>query len=215
MHRGRRGVLCVSAFALASLRCSLLVDTSALADEPTTVAGEGGVSPEADAAVGLLDGGTDEASKPADARKAFPDGATVWPANGHAYLVVTSSTAISWAEANAAAVALGGHLATVGSAEENDFVFALGIEKPGAWVGNYGPWLGGIQREDGSEPEGGWAWITGEPWTFSAWFAGEPNEANAKEDYLGFFSTANPRTATWCDSRATVSNVRSYIVELE
>jgi hypothetical protein len=52
--------------------------------------------------------------------------------------------------------------------------------------------LGGYQDRmsaEYSEPAGGWRWITGEPWNFTNWGSGEPNDAynghgDPGEDYL-------------------------------
>jgi hypothetical protein len=76
---------------------------------------------------------------------------------GHRYQFVRSNA--SWSEAKAKAEALGGHLATITSAEEHAW-FMQTIAPLSKHV-----WLGGRrQAEDGS-----WAWITGEPWKFTAW----------------------------------------------
>jgi hypothetical protein len=32
-----------------------------------------------------------------------------------------------------------------------------------------GPWIGGYQDSNASEPEGGWNWVTGEPWIYTNW----------------------------------------------
>ena len=49
-------------------------------------------------------------------------------------------------------------------------------------------WLGGFQdltSPNYSEPSGGWTWVTGEPWSYTNWFPGEPNNTGGGEDYLG------------------------------
>ena len=48
-----------------------------------------------------------------------------WSCNGHFYDVVSVPGTISWEDANAAAIAAGGYLATITSQAENDFVFLL------------------------------------------------------------------------------------------
>ena len=76
---------------------------------------------------------------------------------GHRYQFVPSKA--SWSEAKAQAEALGGHLATITSAEEHAwFMQAIAPLSKHVWLG------GRRQAEDGS-----WAWITGEPWKFTAW----------------------------------------------
>src|SRR5438034_10728326 len=102
------------------------------------------------------------------------------PANGHHYQAVRVAGAISWDDARAAAQSLTyagfpGHLVTFTSATEHDFV-ARNVFSTVAPTDQL--WLGGYQ--DGSapdylEPRGGWRWVTGEPWSYTAWEAGEPN----------------------------------------
>ncbi|MBE0638110.1 MAG: HYR domain-containing protein, partial [Bacteroidales bacterium] len=86
--------------------------------------------------------------------------------NGHSYF--RSDFATTWSSANAAAIALGGHLITISSAEEN------------ALVSGYGNWCWiGFTDE---AVEGNWVWVTGEPVVYTSWGPGEPNNAN-NEDY--------------------------------
>jgi hypothetical protein len=105
--------------------------------------------------------------------------------NGHWYGGVGTSR--TWAQAKIHAEGLGAHLATVTSSDENTFVnsvrASLGLDRP---------WLGGFQNlsaPDYSEPAGGWRWVTGEPWTFTAWAGGEPNNQGG-EHWLHYGSNA-------------------------
>jgi hypothetical protein len=59
---------------------------------------------------------------------------------------------------------------------ENQFVFGLTLPTS-LWPYRFGPWLGGYQdlaAADFSEPAGGWRWVTGEAWAWTAWWPGEP-----------------------------------------
>jgi hypothetical protein len=67
--------------------------------------------------------------------------------------------------------AMGGHLVTVTSSAENNFIFNLW---PSGWIG--------LTDE---VTEGVWRWVTGEPYSYSSWNAGEPNNAG-NEDYVQF-----------------------------
>ena len=118
--------------------------------------------------------------------------------NGHFYELFT--TPLTWDLAQAAAVAQGGHLATLLSRAENDFVFTLS--------GNLGPWLGGFQPPGSAgEPADGWQWVNNEgPFVFTNWNTGEPNNFG-EEDFLHF--TGN---GVWNDLPAT--SARAYIVEI-
>ena len=80
--------------------------------------------------------------------------------DGHYYEAIATG-GINWFQANAAAVKRGGYLATITSAEENAFVFALIRDNPALWAhrpsGNsFGPWIGGYQPAGSSEPADGW-----------------------------------------------------------
>jgi hypothetical protein len=85
-----------------------------------------------------------------------------WSGNGHYYEVIVEP-GISWPDAQDAAVAKGGHLATVTSLDELEFIFDLTIDTPGAWISYpewaVGPWLGA--RDVGG---GTWEWVTDEPY---------------------------------------------------
>ena len=76
-----------------------------------------------------------------------------------------------WADASVMAQSYGGHLATIASQEEQDF------------LGNYGGWLG-LTDEN---VEGQWEWVTGEPVNYTNWIDGEPNDAGNGEDYVERF----------------------------
>lgn len=117
---------------------------------------------------------------------------------------------------------MGGHLATINSEEENEFLYSL-VDNPDFWLlssGRYqlGPWLGGLQNrlnDSFSEPDGGWEWITGEPFDFQAWAPGQPDESsNRGQDVLRFFGD-RVRAATWDDGTLSTGSGNSYIVEFE
>jgi hypothetical protein len=115
--------------------------------------------------------------------------------NGHWYEPVHGSPAISPGVWRGEAARAGAHLATVGSAAENQFLFDLTINR-GAWVGNdSGPLLGAIK--DGA---GAMQWLTGEPWNYAAWNAGEPS-GGLGEIFL-MFGGASP-VALWRDTDQT------------
>ncbi|MFO0898207.1 MAG: hypothetical protein U0836_12355 [Pirellulales bacterium] len=106
-----------------------------------------------------------------------------WPVeaggNGHEYEPVADF--VTWEEARAVAAARGGHLVTITSEAENQFVFGL-INAPEYWhpvVPVWGPWIGYYQADTALEPDGGWQWVTREPWVYHDWRDSEPN------DYLG------------------------------
>jgi hypothetical protein len=119
--------------------------------------------------------------------------ATVWAGNGHAYGLLGPGTGWTWDQAAAAAVAAGGHLATLSSWDENDAAFQRA--SPSVWVPNLGPWIGGSQAWGAWEPGGGWGWTTGEAFSFARWAPGEPNNIGCwqgNEDAMHYFSSSGP-----------------------
>ncbi|GEM_PF-1586310 len=125
--------------------------------------------------------------------------------NGHSYAVVTLPQRISWTDAQSIATQEGGYLAAITSDAENSFVYSLG--------GGNRLWLGGYQPPGSQEPAGGWTWVTGEPFTYINWNAGEPdNHGDAgPEDQL----TMDLGTPKWNDlnQNQTGFGVESYAVE--
>jgi len=140
--------------------------------------------------------------------------------NGHFYEVILVSEGIYWEIANNAAVTAGGYLATITSAEENAFVHNLVVSNPDFW-NNYefsGPWLGGFQPEGSMEPAGGWQWVTGEPFIYTNWTIGEPdNGTGGTENRLQFWDgrTPLPYAPTWNDRNPGYADTPpcSYVVE--
>ncbi|MEE5993886.1 MAG: C-type lectin domain-containing protein [Oscillospiraceae bacterium] len=103
--------------------------------------------------------------------------------NGHTYAVIPYETdpitAQELCEAN------GGHLVTITSQAEQDFVASLAAN-----VDYEQFWLGG--SDNGSEGE--WYWMNGETWDYTAWStASEPNngEGNGDENYLLMWRSRN------------------------
>lgn len=107
--------------------------------------------------------------------------------NGHFYEVVRVPSGINWFQANTSATSSGGYLATITSAKENSFVYSIldyNRDFTGDW--DWGPWLGGYQPAGSAEPYGGWRWVTGEPFTYTNWKPGNPDNSGGIENYLHF-----------------------------
>ena len=140
--------------------------------------------------------------------------------NGHWYEVVNvGAGGINWGTARTAAPSVlpGGHLATLTSPGENSFVYSLASGDPSLWyidgLGNgIGPWLGGYQPAGSPEPAGNWTWITLEPWNYTNWAPGEPNNVDGIENYLHLFGPQTLMGPTWNDL-AYGEPVRGYVVE--
>lgn len=139
-----------------------------------------------------------------------------YPGTGHFYEVVSPGTPITWDQGRDGAAAhtwqgISGHLATIGSIGENQFIYDLGISDNG------GAWIGGFQPPDTGEPAGGWEWLTGEPWVFTNWAPGEPNEDTRgapSEDALQFYGPGSCCPGKWNDVW-TGTGVRDYVVEYD
>lgn len=135
---------------------------------------------------------------------------------GHWYEAVLVSNGVTWPEANAAAARRGGYLCTVTNAAENTFVASLVNVSyySDASINNdiLGPWLGAFRNAN--DPQ--WQWVTGEPFSFTAWYSGQPDGyggSNQKLQYYARFSVGS----TWGDHPGTpitgYSLPRGYIVE--
>src|SRR3989344_8616776 len=72
----------------------------------------------------------------------------VSPINQHEYFLTPFPT--TWEDAEAYALSKGGHLATIRSQEENDWIKSV--------FSSYNPYIGLHQDVDGVEPSGGWSW---------------------------------------------------------
>ena len=129
-----------------------------------------------------------------------PEGWRHNPATGHDYLYVAEPL-MPWAEAEANAVSLGGHLVTINDAAEGEWLVAtFGTEY---WIGF-----------NDATAEGEWVWVSGEPAAFTDWQPGEPNDGqpgdpNVGEDAAIMWSI--PQTV-WNDRRVDLS--LPFVVEV-
>lgn len=89
------------------------------------------------------------------------------PGTGHYYDTVTGN----WFEAEAEAVAHGGHLLTINNAAEQAWIDATYGTTLNYWIGF-----------NDAASEGNWQWVSGEAVTYTHWNPGEPNNW-MNEDY--------------------------------
>ncbi len=118
---------------------------------------------------------------------------------GHRYEVFEDF--VSWHDAVAFCEDIDAHLVTIGSAEENEFVFGL----------NSFTWLGATDEL----VEGNWRWVTDEPFSYTNWAPGEPNNTDGfpphgPEHYLTY---AFPQDGRWND--VPVHSTLPFICESE
>ncbi|WP_207105018.1 VCBS domain-containing protein [Tardiphaga sp. P9-11] len=142
--------------------------------------------------------------------------------NGHWYKIINGTSNISWDNANTAATAAGGYLATITSADENAFINGINWvwnTQFNLWLptANY-MWMGASDKET----EGTWKWLTGSEAgttvTYTNWQIGEPNNSG-NEDYAivqSSYSRNDTNSGTWVDFSGTTSNgVKGYVVEYD
>ncbi len=119
------------------------------------------------------------------------DAAIFNAATGHWYDIVSSGANGSWDNAEAAAVAGGGHLVTVNDAAEQTWL-----------VANFGG--GGIRSWIGFNDvatEGTWVWSRGETPGYTNWDSGEPNNMSPPDGIGEDYGVINWDTGTgeWND----------------
>ncbi|HAS89249.1 MAG TPA: lectin [Desulfovibrio sp.] len=127
---------------------------------------------------------------------------------GNSEYTVIQSNGINWDDAKLAAETAGGHLATITSAAENNFLKTTvfqGLDKA-YWLGAYQ--TGDENRQD---PTSNWHWVTGEDWTFTDWYSSEPNNAGINEIHLSADQRFNFQ---WNDEGSAVSRmIQGYVIE--
>ena len=150
--------------------------------------------------------------------------------NGHLYVLMRGGL-INRKSAAAISERCGGHLATITSEAENNFIASLLNKDPRLFLMGYDPrgpvsykmgaWIGLIQDPSGKEPRGGWKWENGEPMTYSKWYRDMPNEDKPGDDYAMYYAHRQGKTDTktqYVDSWDDMGNsdgTYSFVLELE
>jgi uncharacterized repeat protein (TIGR02543 family) len=111
----------------------------------------------------------------------------------------------TWAQAKAHAETQGGTLATFANQVEwNLAMQSIGTD---ALLDVGGLWIGATDEV----VEGTWAWVTGEPFVFTLWETGQPDNSN-NSDYAAVAGDLGGTSGKWYDYRAT-TNRDGYILE--
>jgi len=118
--------------------------------------------------------------------------------NGNSYKIYY--TRLNWEVAKERCESLGGHLATITSAEEQAFIESLNKSGTRLWIGGY------------REAINDWKWITGEPWSYTHWGSGEPNNST---NVLNNENRVSVWPYFWNDLNEKSSEQSGYICEWE
>lgn len=122
----------------------------------------------------------DDATSPMSETFIAPDG------TAHRYRIFKGVP--RWVEAEAFCRALGGHLATLTTAEENQFVHTF------MWESGFTTAYFGLEDE---ERDHTWEWVTGEPVEYTNWDSGEPSYSGRERYGMYFYKHT---TGTWNDA---------------
>lgn len=130
------------------------------------------------------------------------------PGNGHFYEVVIPDVALDWFDIRTEAESRSfrgviGHLATITSEEEDLWFQQAFADVLGDTV------LGGFQPEGSAEPAGGWQWVTGEPFHYTNWADGEPND-DGNPNCMRYLEADPP---AWMEVSCRIATI--YIVEYD
>jgi hypothetical protein len=145
-----------------------------------------------------------------------------WDENGHYYQVAEGT--MNWEAAKAYAgsrqitdpdtgVIYRGHLVTITSPDESSWIFQnivspLNVQSCA--------WIGGSQEEGNeNDPSGGWHWLTNEPWEWTNWNSGEPNDDGSNERYLEMWTSDGSWNDEKFDGYPSEGGTKYFIVEYE
>ena len=109
--------------------------------------------------------------------------------NGHSYEFVAED--MTWPEAREACIKRGGHLVTVTSQEEQEYLKSMFLNINGSDVGG---WLGAYSDGAYGGEKNDWRWVTGEQWVYTNWDANEPSNSRGEEWFAHFW-----KEMTWND----------------
>ncbi len=133
-----------------------------------------------------------------------PDSALTFA--GHRYQLITDK--LKWDAAKTKAESMGGHLASITSKEENDWVWGSimsKMKKTAADPTGDRCFIGAIQRK---APDGPWEWVTGEPFSLQSWMGRFPDDKNNSA------KVATLQSKAW-DDVAQNYEALSFLVEWE
>ena len=130
--------------------------------------------------------------------------------DGHMYALFDNE--MSWDFAKILCKDLGGHLATVTSAQENALIKEL------VAYGQYDAyWLGASNVVSGSFKTTGepFKWVTGETFEYSNWKSGEPSQSGEKASLEHFLEIRKSYDYQWNDTSNTNKKNKGFILEID
>ena len=140
-----------------------------------------------------------------------------WPVaeggNDNWYFVIAGE--LTWLEADELAGTLTwqdlqGHLGTITSQAEQDWVYETYFVNTAVdGVLN----IGGYQLQGSAEPDGGWTWVTDEPWDYTNWQADQPDNDPDTSSYLTMVGDGEISQGEWDDHNGEV--VLYHLIEFE
>ncbi|HTY89254.1 MAG TPA: lectin-like protein [Candidatus Acidoferrum sp.] len=122
--------------------------------------------------------------------------------NGHVYFLLSSN---NWTTAEVEARQLGGHLATVRNATEENWIYSTFSHWAGTnrnlWIGLYDP-DPAVNSSDRATRRTEFQWISGEPVAYSNWSPVEPNntlssDTSYPELYVHIWNPTDTYGGTW------------------
>ena len=129
----------------------------------------------------------------------YPEPKAMTTYNGHIYALYEATT--YYDQAQNICKKMGGHLATITSAEENKAVSSL-MEN----AADIGYWMGASDAKS----EGTWVWETGEKFSYTNWDKNEPNNDSEVEHYLMMYPSG-----LWNDARSFGIYHYGFILEID
>ena len=120
-----------------------------------------------------------------------------WVRHGNSLFLIINIPTLKWSDARRTCQMLGGDLAIIRSAAENNFIFNL-VKKQKTFTA-WGAWLGFVRKADNK-----FYWIDDTPLErgYTAWERGEPNSLSEK---CGNMFGADSRGGKWNDLSSDLS----------
>ncbi len=121
-------------------------------------------------------------------RKWVPTDVTVF--DGHSYYFY--NVPVTWYGGEIVSEYLGGHLVTITSEAENNFVKEF--------IGACNLWIGATDKDQ----EGNWKWVSGEPFSYTDWGSGQPDNDSGGDEGAEHYAHIWYNSGAWNDNNGCV-----------